>query len=124
VWSPDGNFLAAEGEDPSSSDQEDLFIMRPDRFDPQLVASGPGNLTTPDPWPYLDWVAWSPSGSTLATEFNGTGVSLVDVRSGDLRTIIARGGNASWDPRGRATKAYHGVSEAVCRAPSAKAGDR
>jgi hypothetical protein len=99
--------------------------MRPDRFDPQLVASGPGNLTTPDPWAYVpDWVAWSPSGSTLATEFNGTGISIVDVKSGDVRKIIARGGNASWDPRGRAAKAYHGVSGAVCRAPSAKAADR
>jgi hypothetical protein len=120
VWSPDGNFLAVEGEVASSPDQEGVFILRPDRFDPQLVASGPGNLTTPDPYAYVpDWVAWSPSGATLATEFNGTGVSLVDVRSGDARTIIARGGNARWDPRGRSTNAYYGVSGAVCRAPSA-----
>lgn len=122
VWSPDGNFLAVEGEDPSSPDQEDLFIMRPDRFDPQLVASGPANLATSDPWAYVpDWVAWSPSGSTLATEFNGTGVSMVDLRSGDVRTIIARGGNARWDPRGREANVYHGVSRAVCRAPRRKA---
>jgi Tol biopolymer transport system component len=125
VWSPDGNFLAVEGVDPSSPDQEDLFIIRPDRFDPQLVASGPGDLATPDLWAYVpDWVAWSPSGSTLATEFNGTGVSMVDVRSGDVRTVVARGGNARWDPRGRAAKVYHGVSGAVCRAPSAKGADR
>jgi Tol biopolymer transport system component len=119
VWSPEGNFLAVEGEEPSSPDQEHLFILRPDRFDPQLVASGPGDLATSDPWAYVpDWVAWSPSGSTLAAEFNGTEVSVVDVRSGDVRAIIARGGNARWDPRGRAANVYHGVSGAVCRAPS------
>jgi hypothetical protein len=87
--------------------------MRPDRFDPQLVAHGPGNLNDPDAY-VPDWVAWSPSGSTLATEFNGTGVSMVDVRNGDVRTIVARGANARWDPRGRAANSYRGASRAVC----------
>lgn len=97
IWSPDGNWIAFGRQDAGAVMGKQLWIMRADGSQARAL--------TNDPQAYHVLPAWSPDSQTIAfqryalTEANARpGLWLVDVRSGDLRQLVAAGAQPVWAP--------------------------
>lgn len=73
LWSPDGRWIAARGDDPG----EGVFLLRPDGSERRHVSN-------------LDLRGWSTDGNFLLLGGYGLGQSVLDLRTGDERVISHR----------------------------------
>jgi Tol biopolymer transport system component len=106
-WSPDGSRIAFVGTDKDVEVDWDVYVVRPRRGQPVLIARHA------PPWAS---VAWAPDGSRLAFETLSGAIGVVEPDGSNARRVTVEGlelGAPSWAPDGKTLVAEDVRSEAA-----------
>ena len=100
AWSPDGERIAFMSDRNGEVEEfggmrfnTDIFVMNADGSGVEQVTSSPLSLSADQP-------AWSPDGSAIAFA-RGGGISILELSSGEARSLTDEGWGPSWSPDGR-----------------------